>query len=166
MLSHLLQQEEQSNVVIHPASGQELEYWHLIRGSDGNTWVRALANDLGRLAQGVGNRMPTGTNTVFFFAKSSIPHDRKVTYAQIIATIRPAKSEINCVHVTVGRDRLDLPGAATIHCASLTTTKCLLNSTISTPVARFMTLDIKDFYYGTDMARYKYIKLALAFIPD
>ena len=29
-----------------------------------------------------------------------------------------------------------------------------------------MTLDIKDFYYGTAMARYEYTKLALACIPD
>ena len=29
-----------------------------------------------------------------------------------------------------------------------------------------MTLDIKDFYYGTDMARYEYMKLALACIPN
>ena len=28
-----------------------------------------------------------------------------------------------------------------------------------------MTLDIKDFYYGTAMARYEYMKLALACIP-
>ena len=66
------------------------------------------------------------------------------------------------VCVTVGGDRLDLPGATTTHYASLTTTKCLLSSTISTPGARFTTLDIKDFYYGTAMARYEYMKLALA----
>ena len=29
-----------------------------------------------------------------------------------------------------------------------------------------MTLDIKDFYYGTAMAQYEYMKLALACIPD
>ena len=29
-----------------------------------------------------------------------------------------------------------------------------------------MTQDIKDFYYGTAMARYEYMKLALACIPD
>ena len=29
-----------------------------------------------------------------------------------------------------------------------------------------MTLDIKNFYYGPAMARYKYMKLALACIPD
>ena len=153
-LSHLLQQEEQANVVIDPASSQALEYWHLIRGPNGDTWVKALANDLRSLAQGVGTRMPTGTNTVFFVTKSSITHGLKVTYALMVTTIRPTKSELNRVRVTVGGDRLGLPGATTTHCASLTTTKFLLNSTISTPDARFMTLDIKDFYYVTAMARY------------
>ena len=135
-------------------------------GPDGATWVKALTNNLGRLTQGVGTRMPTGTRTVFFVAKASIPYDRKVTYACMVATIRPTKSEVNRVRVTVGGNHLDLPGAAITHCASLTTTKCLLNSTIFTTNARFMTLDIKEFYYGTAMARYKYMKLALACIPD
>ena len=64
-----------------------LKYWHLIRGPDGATWVKALANNLGRLAQGGSTRMPTGTNTVFFVAKVSIPYDRKVSYACMVATI-------------------------------------------------------------------------------
>ena len=165
-LRHLLQQEEQANVIIDPASGQALEYRHLIRGPDGDTWVKPFANYLGHLAQGVGTRMPTGTNTVFFVAKSSIPHELKVIYAQMVATIRPTKAEVNRVHVTVGGDRLNFPGATTTHCASLTTTKCLLNSTISTPGARFMTLDIKGFDYVTAMARYEYMKLVLACISD
>ena len=110
--------------------------------------------------------MPTGTNTVFFVAKLSIPHVREVTYAQMVASIRPTKAKVNRVRVTMGGDRLDVPGATTTHFASLARTKCLLNSTISTPSALFMTLDIKDFFYGTSMARYEYMKLALACIPD
>ena len=80
-LIHLIHQEEQANVVINPTSSQALEYWHLICGPNGDTWIGALANDLVRLAQGVGTRMPTGTNTVFFIAKSAIAHGRKVTNA-------------------------------------------------------------------------------------
>ena len=110
--------------------------------------------------------MPTGTNTIIFVAKSSILHDQKVTYAQMVATIQPTKAEVHYVLVIVNKNRLDFPGATTTHCASLTTTKCLLNSTIYTPSARFMTLDIKDFYYGTAMARYEYMKPALTCIPD
>ena len=110
--------------------------------------------------------MPTGTNTVLFVAKYSIPHDHKFTYAQMVAIIQPTKAEVNRVRVTVGGDRLDLTGATTTPCASLTTTKSLLNITLSTPGAQLMTLDIKDFYYGTDMAHYEYIKITLACIPD
>ena len=153
-LSHLIHQGKKSNGVIDPTSGQALEYRHLIRGPNSYTWIKALANNLGRLAQGVGTRMPTGTNNILFVAKSDIPHVRKVTYTPMVASIRPKKAEVNRVQVTVGGYRLDLPGATTTHCTSLTTTKCLLNSTISTPGARFMTLDIKDFYFGTALARY------------
>ena len=53
----------------------------------------------------------------------------------MVATIHPTKAEVNCVRVTVGRDHLNFPGVTTTHCASLTTKKCLLNSTISTPGA-------------------------------
>ena len=110
--------------------------------------------------------MPTSANTVFFVSKASIPYDRRVTYSRMVATIRPTKAEVNRVCVAVGGNRLDFLGATTTHCARLTTTKFLLNSTISTPDACFMTLDIKDFYYGTAMARYEYMKLVLACIPD
>ena len=84
----------------------------------------------------------------------------------MVVSVRPTKAEVNCVRITVGGDHLDFPGATTTHCASLKITKFLLNSTIYTPGARFVTLDIKDFYYGTSMARYKYMKLAPACIPD
>ena len=86
-LSHLLQREEQANAIINPASGQALEYQHLIRGPNGNTWIKAPANDLGRLAQGVGTCMPTGTNTVFFVAKPAIPHGPKFTYDLMVTSI-------------------------------------------------------------------------------
>ena len=155
-LSHLIHQEEQANVVIDQTSGQALEYWHLIRVPNGDTWIRDLANDLGRLAQGVGTRMPTGTNNVFFIEKSAIPQGRKVTYARMVASIRPTKSEVNRVRVTVGGDRLDFPGATTTHCARLTQQHYIHNRRPLHELGH-----IKN-YYGTAMARYEYMKLALA----
>ena len=134
-LSHLIHQEEQANVFIESISRQALKYRNLIYGPNGDTWIRALANNLGRLAQGVGTPIPTGTNTVFFIEKSDIPQGHKVTYSQMVASIRPTKAEVNRVRVIVGGNRLDFPGATTTHCAGLTNTKCLLNITISTPGA-------------------------------
>ena len=114
-------------------------------------WRTSLANDLGRPTQGVGTCMPFGTNTVFYVPKSRV------------ATIRPHKTEVNRVHVTVDGNILDYPESTTTNYASLTTTNCLLNSTLSTPDTRFMTLDIKDFFYGTPMVQYEYMKLTLYF---
>ena len=87
--------------------------------------------------------MPTGTDTIFFIPKSVVPRQKKVTYGRLVASIQPSKTETHCVQVTVGSDHLDYVGNTTTHCASLTTTKLLLNSTISTISARFMTMDVK-----------------------
>jgi hypothetical protein len=66
----------------------------------------------------------------------------------------------------VGGDKLDFPGLTATQCASLTTTKCHFNSTVSTPNAKFMVLHVKNFYYGTPMERYEYMKLPIKLIPQ
>ncbi len=60
------------------------------------------------------------------------------------------------------------PGDADTPTADLLTIKILLNSIISTPNARFMTMDIKDFYLNTPMAmaRYEYMHLRLSDMPE
>ena len=156
----------QANAVIDEVTGQSLEYRALSTGPDKSIWITALANDLGRLAQGVGTRMPTGTNTIVFIHRHAVPTGRQVTYGRLVSSIRPTKAETHRVRITVGGDKLNFPGLTATQCASLTTTKCLLNSTVSTPNAKFMVLDVKNFYYGTPMERYEYMKLPLKLIPQ
>jgi hypothetical protein len=158
--------QEQANAVIDEATGQSLEYRHLSTGPDKDIWIQALANDLGRLAQGIGTRMPTGTNTIHYISRHAVPAGRQVTYGRLVSSIRPNKDEVHRIRVTVGGDKLDFPGVTTTQCASLTTTKCLLNSTISTPKAKFIVLDVKNFYYGTPMKRYEYMKQPIKLIPN
>ena len=43
---------------------------------------------------------------------------------------------------------------------------CYITSTISTPGARYATVDIKDFYVGTDTIIYEYIRIQLLVIPN
>ena len=47
----------------------------------------------------------------------------------------------------------------------MTTIKCLLNSVISTTGARFMALDIKDFYLNTTMKQKEYMLVHKRMIP-
>ena len=58
-----------------------------------------------------------------------------------------------------GGDRVNYLGDAGTPTADLLIVKILLNSIISTANAKFMTIDIKDFYLNTPMARYEYMRL-------
>ncbi len=51
-----------------------------------------------------------------------------------------------------GGDRVHYPSNAGTLTANLITVKLLINSIISTTGAKFMTMDIKDFYLNTPMA--------------
>ena len=46
-------QEHMACLVINPDTGASLEYRHLIQGPEKYVWIKALADDFGRLAQGV-----------------------------------------------------------------------------------------------------------------
>ena len=70
-----------TSTVIDTNSGQSLEYYHLMCVTDKDIWKTSLANNLVRLAQGVGTRMPTGTNTVFLYpAPQSLPDAQSPTH--------------------------------------------------------------------------------------
>ena len=128
--------------MIGNVTGQSLEYCHLSRGPNVDVWPHSLYNNIGCIAQGVSTLMPTGTNTVFFIGKYDVTAGRTVTYYRLVFSIFPQKTETHQVHVTVSGDKLDFPGITITNCASLTTTKFMLNSVVSTPDAWFLTLDI------------------------
>ena len=88
-------------------------------------------------------------------------------YDLITTLIRPEKlDEPNRTRLVAGGDRVHYPGDAGTPTADLLTVKLLLNSIISTPNAKFMTMDIKDFYLNTPMAWYEYMRLRLADMPE
>jgi hypothetical protein len=111
----------------------------------------------------------TGTNTIIFIHKNQVPKERAkdVTYGLITTLIRPEKiDEPNRTRLVAGGDRVHFPGNAGTPTADLLTLKLLINSIISTAGAKFMTMDIKDFYLNIPMARYEYMRLRIADMPD
>ena len=55
------QKQQVTNMDIDNVSGNLLEYWHLIKCHNAKIWYKALANDLGQLAQGFGSIIPKET---------------------------------------------------------------------------------------------------------
>eukprot|EP00804_Cyclotella_cryptica_P028355 CCRYP_016413-RA/>CCRYP_016413-RA protein AED:0.25 eAED:0.25 QI:0/0/0/1/1/1/3/0/885 len=99
-------------------------------------------------------------------AKNSVASPKDVTYGRIVANYRPEKDDPYRIRLTVGGNRITYPGDCGTPTADMLTTKILLNSVISTKGARFMTIDIKDFYLNTPMVRPEYMRLKLSDIPD
>jgi hypothetical protein len=148
----------EAHAVINPLTGASEEYRHLIKGPDAIRWALANDKEIGRLTDGrVGGDEIKGTDTMTFIHWSQKPTDRKATYLRVVADYRPQKDDPYRVRWTVGGDKIDYPGAVTTPTADMQVTKLLFNSTISTPGAKFMCLDVKDFYLNTPMDRPEYM---------
>jgi hypothetical protein len=105
----------------------------------------------------------------FFIHKNQVPEDRArdVTYGLITTLVRPEKiNEPNRTRLVAGGDRVHYPGNAGTPTTDLLTVKLLINSIISTKGARFMTMDIKDFYLNTPMTCFEYMRLHIADMPE
>ena len=59
--------------------------------------------------------------------------------------------------MVVGGNRIKYPGEVGTPTAEMLLVKILLNSVVSTRGAKFMSIDIKNFYLVTPMERYEYI---------
>jgi hypothetical protein len=68
--------------------------------------------------------------------------------------------------LTVGGDQIEYPGDKSTITAGLSIAKMLFNSTISTPGAKFLVIDIKNFYLNTPLARYEYMVIMMASLPQ
>ena len=97
-----------------------------------------------------------------------IPADRRkdVTYGRVVVNYRPQKEYLNRTRLTVGGDRIKYPWNVSTPTAALTTAKLVINSTISTPRARYMCCDLGNFYLGTPLYRYEYIRLSIKIFPQ
>jgi hypothetical protein len=154
--------QHQANAVIHPVIVKEMEYMALMKDPCLQPlWTRGFGNKFGRLFQGIWD-IP-GTDTCFFIKLTNVPKDRKITYGKIVCDYKPHKKEKERVRLTVGGNRLDYSGDVTTSTADITTFKNLINSTLSTEnAAVMMMMDIKNYYLGTPLPRFEYIKMLLS----
>jgi len=157
-----------ASAVLDDETGEMMEYRHLIKNPKyREAWGKSFGNEIGRLAQGMPGRV-TGTETIFFIHKNEVPTNRwkDITYGRICCNYREQKAEKNRMRLTVGGNLINYPGDCGTPTADMLTVKLLLNNVISTPYAKFMTIDIKNFYLNTPMPRFEYMKMKLSDYPE
>jgi hypothetical protein len=111
--------------------------------------------------QGLGpnSDMPTGTNTLFFIHRDQVPKQKRATYIRVVCADRPEKSNTRRVRWTAGGDKIEYHGSVTTKTADITTARLLFNSVLSTPEAKLMTINLKDFYLCSDLNVYEYVRI-------
>ncbi len=115
-----------------------------------DVWTKSFSKDIVHLA--------ATSEIIFFVNKIEIPIECRgnITYGRIVSTNRDAKKDKFWTHITMGGNLINYPIDCGTPTADLLTVKLLLNSVISTPNAKFMTLNLKDFYLMIPMKHYDY----------
>jgi hypothetical protein len=149
---------EMANAAICPYIGKSLKHQELITMSRYKIkWMRSTSNEIRRLYK---------TNTIRCIRKSDIPPGRKAAYGYFVVDIKEHKEEIECTIITVGGDQIEYPGDKSTRTVGLTTSKILINSIISTKGARFLVVDVKNFYLNTPLGRFEYMVINLSSFPQ
>jgi hypothetical protein len=82
---------------------------------------------------------------------------KDVTYGSFSCDYKPNEEEKECTRLTAGGNRINYLDDCSTPTADMTLFKILINSILSTPKAKCIMMDIKDFYLRTPMKRPEYM---------
>ena len=69
--------------IYHPDTGAK-ETYNSLRAQYPVKWETSFSNDIGRLAQGVGNHMKNGNENIFLITRNQVPNEKKNIYANTV----------------------------------------------------------------------------------
>jgi hypothetical protein len=142
--------------MIHPITSKIISsYKHLMNDpATVEVWMMAFGKDFGGMSQGDNKTGQKGTNVVFVTLPSNVPNipkDRVIAYARVVVDHCPQKVDPNRIQITASGNLINYPGKLTTRTADITKAKLLWNSMLSTPRAKYMTLDINKFYLSASL---------------
>jgi hypothetical protein len=137
--------------------GSDINYKKSHSGLHAAYWERADGEEIERL-------FTTGTIKPTRF--SEIPADKIVTYVNPICVekVNDDGSMKFRTRLTIGGDRIIYPYDTTAVTADMDAIKILVNCMISED-AKWTTIDLTDFYLGTDLPHPEYIRIPTRLIP-
>ena len=98
-------------------------------------------------------------NTIFPICRNKFSKNKWVTYRRIVCDIRLQKVETYWLRLTAEDNLIIYNGTTSILTATIPIFKTHWNSVISTLKAKYLTLDIKDFYLNSKLSMFKYLRL-------
>jgi hypothetical protein len=157
--------------MIHPITGNIISSYKCLMNDPltAEIWQTAFGKDFGGIAQGDNKTGQKGTNSMFVMKHNEIKKTyldkQKFTYAKVVVDHRPQKEDPNHIRITAGGNLIKYKGDVSTRTAHLCTSKLLWNSVLSTVDAKFMCLDIKNFYLTAALDYFEYMRMPLELFP-
>ena len=156
--------------MVHPTTGKTISSYKQLMNNPvpANTWQMAFGKDFRSMCQGDNKTGTKGTNTMVMMKPEEVDHmpaARLATYANIIVDYQPQKDAPYQIRITAGGNLVNYPGELTTRTADITTSKSHWNSILSTQQAKYMCLDLKNFYLSAPLDRYEYMRIPISMFP-
>ena len=137
--------------------GNKLTMKTALASPESDIWLTKHGEEISRLFD---------SDTIRLIQRQDVPRQKKPAYynPQVKTKIKDGQLQYR-VRGTIGGNHISYDGETAAHTASMQLIKIFLNSVVSTPDAKFMTADIKDFYLGTPLPTTEYMRITLDHIP-
>jgi hypothetical protein len=97
--------------------------------------------------------------------KQAVVAGKIFTYMNPVVDYRAQKEDPYRIWITAGGNLINYESNVSMQTADLDTAKIHWNSVVSTPLARYMCLDIKIFYLTAALEYFKYSRMPLSLFP-
>jgi hypothetical protein len=158
--------------MVHPVTGKTISsYKKLMHDpATAETWQTAFGKEFGGMIQSDNKIGQKGTNAMFVMSHNEIKHmlseGKKFTYGNPVIDYCPHKDDPHRICITAGGGNLiNYKSSPSVHMADLDTAKLHWNSVISTKAAKYMCLDIKNFYLTAKLEYFEYMRMPLDLLP-
>ena len=142
--------EHYANSMVHPVTGETISSYKKMMNDSvtAEVWQTAFGKDFGGMAQGDNKTGQKGTVTMFLMTHDDIKHalraGKKITYCNPVVDPRPQKEDPNRIRLTARGNLIQCKEESSVPTAGLETAKLHWNGVVSTALAKYMCIDIKN----------------------
>ncbi len=163
--------EHFASLMVHPIMGETISSYKKLMNDPATVeiWQMAFGKDFGGMAQGDNITGQKGTNAMFVMThdkiKQAVVAGKFFTYMTPVVDYRPQKEDPYRIRFMTGGNLINYESNASVRTADLDTTKLHWNSVVSTPLARYLCLNMKNFYLTAALEYFEYSQMPLTLFP-
>ena len=107
-----------------------------------------------------------GTNTLLAINRRNVPSNKTAAHIRMVADFRPQNPDPHRIQITVRGSKISVNYDIGTPTTDLSTTKLLINSTLSTRGERWSGFDLMNMYLNTNLKDYENLRVHTSQIPE